>query len=197
MLKKSKENFHFKYINIFNIDDLQNIVKNITFDKNQSEYDRRDSTFSGALGGSRNVYDSVTPITINETNLSWTYGEDIHSDQKCDIALAKEIDPIIKHLEKHVNGKVAEVSLNNLKAGNNIIGHYDTGDYYEYMRRFHIPLETNPDVVFHIEKSSVMMSIGQCWEVNNAKYHYVQNDGEYDRIHLVVDIMPNEAMRKE
>ena len=197
MLKKSKENFHFKYIKLFDIDALQNIVKNITFDKNQSEYDRRDSTFSGALGGSRNVYDSVTPITINETNLSWVYGESIHSDQKCDIALAKEIAPIIKYLEEHVNGKVAEVSLNNLKAGNNIIGHYDTGDYYEYMRRVHIPLETNPGVVFYIEKSSVMMSIGQCWEVNNAKYHYVQNDGEYDRIHLVVDIMPNEAMRKE
>ena len=197
MLKKSKENFHFKYVNTFKVDSLIELINKISFDKNQSEYDRRDSTFSGILGGSRNVYDSVTPITLNKTNLNWSYGEEIFSERICDNSINLLIDPIIEYLEKINDGKVAEVSFNNLQANGKIVGHYDIGDYYEYMRRYHIPLQTNDQVIFYIEKSSINMSVGQCWEVNNAKYHYVENTGKCDRIHLVIDIMPNQAMKRD
>lgn len=196
MLKKSKENFHFKYINNFYIYDLIYMLNDIKFDKNQSEYDRRDSTFSGILGGSRNVYDSVTPITLNKTNLDWKFGEALLSERLCSDTINNIINPIIKYLENMVDGIVAEVSFNNLSSKNKIVGHYDIGDYYEYMRRFHVPIQTNNDVIFYIEKSSVNMSVGQCWEVNNAKYHYVENNGDCDRIHLVIDIMPKQAIKK-
>jgi hypothetical protein len=33
---------------------------------------------------------------------------------------------------------------------------------------------------------------GECWEINNMQYHEVINDSEEDRIHLIIDIIPNE-----
>lgn len=197
VLKKSKENFHFKYINSFNVENLIKYILNIEFDKNQEEYDRRDSSFSGLLGGSRNVYDSVTPITLNKIDLNWKFGENLNSEKFYNDDLELLISPIIKYLEEKSEGSVAEVSFNKLKSGGVITGHYDHGDYYEYMRRYHIPLQTNNDVLFYIEKSIVNMPVGQCWEVNNAKYHSVQNYGNCDRIHLVVDIMPHFATKRD
>ena len=40
------------------------------------------------------------------------------------------------------------------------------------------------------------MQEGQCWEINNAKNHSVENNGTTDRIHLLIDIMPNEFIKQ-
>jgi hypothetical protein len=39
------------------------------------------------------------------------------------------------------------------------------------------------------------MKVGDCWEVNNNKEHAVKNLGQTDRIHLMIDIMPNQFIK--
>ena len=35
------------------------------------------------------------------------------------------------------------------------------------------------------------MKVGECWEINNSLLHSVENNGKTERIHLLVDILPN------
>jgi aspartyl/asparaginyl beta-hydroxylase (cupin superfamily) len=39
------------------------------------------------------------------------------------------------------------------------------------------------------------MKEGECWEINNNKIHRVANNSEMDRIHLTIDIIPNQYLR--
>jgi aspartyl/asparaginyl beta-hydroxylase (cupin superfamily) len=44
--------------------------------------------------------------------------------------------------------------------------------------------------VFGVGDEEINMAVGDCWEINNSKIHYVNNYSEVDRIHLLVDILP-------
>jgi hypothetical protein len=39
------------------------------------------------------------------------------------------------------------------------------------------------------------MAEGECWEINNSRPHYVNNFSNVDRVHLLVDIMPNSHIK--
>jgi aspartyl/asparaginyl beta-hydroxylase (cupin superfamily) len=106
------------------------------------------------------------------------------------------VEPIIKDLEQLYNGKVGKAILTKLKAGKKINGHTDRGNYLDISRRNHIPITTNNKVFFAIGKGLLNMHEGECWEINNMQYHEVINDSEEDRIHLIIDIIPNEYIGK-
>ena len=54
--------------------------------------------------------------------------------------------------------------------------------------RYHIPLKTNPYVVFTVGGEGRNLKEGEIWEIKNTeKIHSVYNKGFYDRIHLIVD----------
>ena len=38
---------------------------------------------------------------------------------------------------------------------------------------------------------------GECWEINNTRLHAVENNSKIDRIHLLIDIMPNIEIGKK
>lgn len=66
--------------------------------------------------------------------------------------------------------------------------------------RFHFPLVTNDGVAFtswdaHGERHTVNMRVGECWYLDTRKPHAAVNDGDTDRIHLVVDVVSNAAVR--
>lgn len=64
---------------------------------------------------------------------------------------------------------------------------------YEYgVLRMHFPIRTNPQVEFLIDGDEVKMSEGECWYVDLSLPHRVKNDGQENRIHLVVDCEINE-----
>ncbi len=58
--------------------------------------------------------------------------------------------------------------------------------------RLHIPVRTNPDVVFHLAGKRVVMKEGECWYNDFTLPHSVNNRGETDRVHLVIDCVVNE-----
>ena len=96
------------------------------------------------------------------------------------------IDPIAEDLARRFGGRITQHSLTLLPAHDAIRGHSDndvTG-----LRRFHVPIQTNQNVRFYCGNSQINMKVGQCWEFDYKKWHRVVNDGDTDRIHLLVDL---------
>ncbi len=61
--------------------------------------------------------------------------------------------------------------------------------------RIHIPVLTNADVDFVLDEQHLVMTAGECWYVNVNFHHSVRNDGETERIHLIVDCVVNDWLR--
>ncbi len=88
-------------------------------------------------------------------------------------------------------GIVETAILINLPKNQKIDSHYDTGDYFFKRNRIHIPIITNEHCFFKIDGEIKMMKEGEMWEINNnQKEHSVENNGNEDRIHLLIDFLP-------
>ncbi len=61
--------------------------------------------------------------------------------------------------------------------------------------RLHIPIHTNDRVTFFVGGERIKMSPGRLYYVNFSKPHYVQNEGDTDRLHLVLDLEVNDWLR--
>ena len=101
-------------------------------------------------------------------------------------------EPIIKALEEKYNGTATKSVLTRLPAGSKIARHVDGRPLLHLGRRHHIPITTNDDVQFIIEDEIINMKVGECWEIDNTRFHEVKNNGTTDRIHLMVDIVPGD-----
>ncbi len=84
-----------------------------------------------------------------------------------------------------------------LPAGKNIDKHFDGGSYLSVAKRHHIPIITNNKVWFTIDGEKKHLAEGEIWEIDNTKEHEVQNLGDKDRVHLIVDIIPNMFIGKQ
>ncbi|UVO54883.1 aspartyl/asparaginyl beta-hydroxylase domain-containing protein [Sphingomonas sp. SUN039] len=58
--------------------------------------------------------------------------------------------------------------------------------------RIHVPVITNDDVVFLLNRVAVDMAPGSVWYLRLADPHYVHNGGTTDRVHLVIDVLTND-----
>ena len=84
------------------------------------------------------------------------------------------------------------IRLLNLCAGSKIHEHIDFElGYEDGVFRVHVPIATNEDVRFYINKELVKMEVGSCWYGNFNLPHAVENNGTSDRIHLVMDCKRN------
>lgn len=83
-----------------------------------------------------------------------------------------------------------------LKAGSVIKEHrdYELG-FEDGEVRLHVPVRTNPDVIFKVAGQRVVMAEGECWYSNFSLPHSVENRGATDRIHLVIDCVVNDWLR--
>ena len=53
--------------------------------------------------------------------------------------------------------------------------------------RIHIPILTNPGILFMLHGEQLNMKPGECWYINANYEHSVRNNGNVDRVHLVID----------
>jgi hypothetical protein len=61
-------------------------------------------------------------------------------------------------------------------------------NYHWYSRvRIHIPITTNPDVLFYCGDQRIHMQAGECWIFDSWRRHKVVNNSSQDRVHLVID----------
>lgn len=159
-------------------EDVQRVMNSNWVDHyNHNDYDGKWTSIAlmSANGKSDNIYafnfDSKE-ITATEALNSCLYFKEI-------------LDSF--HFEK------AAVRLLNLSVGAQIKPHSDHClGYEDGFFRLHIPIITNPDVIFILDDKRLIMNEGECWYINANFTHSVANNGSEDRIHLVIDGIRND-----
>lgn len=90
------------------------------------------------------------------------------------------------------------VRLMRLSPGSQIKEHRDHDLCVEQgFARLHIPITTNPDVVFLLNGKRVLMQEGECWYLRLQDLHAVSNHGTTDRVHLVIDAKVNDWLAEQ
>ncbi len=89
------------------------------------------------------------------------------------------------------------VRLMSLGPGSRIKEHQDyTIDYQTNDARLHIPVVTNPQVEFYLAGNRVVMEEGETWYLDFGQRHSVFNGGDEARVHLVLDCVVNDWLRR-
>jgi hypothetical protein len=83
---------------------------------------------------------------------------------------------------------LARSRLMKLDAGCEISSHVDFNYHWFSRVRIHIPIITNPDVIFYCGDEELNMRAGDCWIFDNWRRHRVTNNSDQNRIHLVIDL---------
>jgi hypothetical protein len=88
--------------------------------------------------------------------------------------------------------EVQAVRLMRLTPGSVIKEHNDHDlDVAAGMARIHIPITSNPEVEFELNRRRIVMAPGSAWYLRLSDPHRVANRGASDRVHLVADLVVN------
>lgn len=99
------------------------------------------------------------------------------------------LKPIVYRLMSDVGAvHLGGILITKIPPGGQIKPHHDRGGWHAefYERKVYVPLRTNTKVINHCEEESVVMGLGDAWYFNNLVTHSVVNNGETDRITLIV-----------
>ena len=84
-----------------------------------------------------------------------------------------------------------------LGPGSRIREHRDYDlSFEDGLARIHIPVATNNDVEFFLAGQRQNMHPGEAWYLNFNLNHNVENKSSQDRIHLVIDCVVNDWLRR-
>ena len=102
--------------------------------------------------------------------------------------------PTLKKIIEQIPGKTYIILIADMEPKSNVFMHIDKGEYFENKFRFHIPLKTNDQVSFFVDKKIYNMKENEIWYIDNSFLHGVENNSEENRIHLIFDIEINEEI---
>lgn len=103
----------------------------------------------------------------------------------------------ISELIGQLQCEVGAVRLMRLKSNAYIKPHRDKGLAMEYGEaRLHLPIYSDKGVEFVVNDKKVPMQMGELWYINADQTHWVRNNGEQDRINLVIDCKVNAWLRR-
>jgi hypothetical protein len=95
--------------------------------------------------------------------------------------------PYINEIMTELGAVWGRSRLMGLAAGREVPLHVDTHYYWRTHLRIHIPVITNTGVLFTCGEETVHMAAGECWLFDSFQWHRVENKGDAQRIHLVID----------
>lgn len=89
------------------------------------------------------------------------------------------------------SSRVTRARLAWLGAGHEIKPHFDYDT--TYICRYHIPIISNPGVLFYMEKKNKIFELymppdGRVYFFNAGLKHWVKNTSKFDRLHLIFDV---------
>ena len=87
----------------------------------------------------------------------------------------------------YARGAFPRVMLARMAPGGVIRPHFDSNIAAKWPHKIHVPLLTNPDVTFFLNRVPHHFAEGEAVEVNNMGPHAVENRGSTDRIHLIFE----------
>lgn len=176
------EDFNFKKIASYDISEIANTVLGFT---NEWTLDTSRQELFAPHRETQTYY-------IYQSDLDWKIGMPFFTEKKSsNEKINSLVEKIVSDLEQKQDGKRGQVLLIKLFAKQIIPDHKDSGDYLINTHRHHIPIVTSDKTFFGVGNESINMKLGECWEINNQRTHSVENLSDTDRIHLLVDIMPN------
>jgi hypothetical protein len=100
---------------------------------------------------------------------------------------ALQQSPYMREVMAEIGAVWGRSRLMGLAAGGEVPRHIDTHYYWRTHWRIHIPVITNPGVLFTCGDETVHMAAGECWLFDSFQWHRVENKGAEQRIHLVLD----------
>lgn len=143
------------------------------------------------------THEATEMFRICATEYDWVPGTEIKTEYvnnfKTDNA-KKELLDIYKQLEYYYSGKVIRCELIKLLANRSVWPHIDGGALLAYSRRIHIPLITNDNITFTVMNNSINMKRGVWYEINNQMIHAVDNPTNQDRVHMIIDVLPDDMI---
>jgi len=82
-----------------------------------------------------------------------------------------------------------KVLLASLPPGKVTKAHCDSGEYYKFHNRIHVPLVTAEGVTMTVADEEFHMAVGDVYLFQNLRRHAVRNDSAIHRIHLIIDML--------
>lgn len=91
--------------------------------------------------------------------------------------------------ENEYPANIQRANLVKLLPNSQIAPHIDKGEFLLSTHRIHLPIKTNQQCRFIVGGIQEHIPFGELWEINNTgEMHSVHNDGDEDRIHLIIDV---------
>lgn len=183
ILKDKKDDWSFVEIGYFDISETKKEIASY-FSEWLIDTDRQQEFVT---------HEDTLTLQLRSFDYLWYVGEKSLSTVKNtlkNLVSKKELKNIHSALELLYGGKVVRSEIVNLKAYGRVRGHKDRGDNLYLGRRIHVPIKTNNYCTFEVGNESIVMQEGCAYEINNSKYHRVSNYYSQNRIHLIVDVMP-------
>lgn len=99
-----------------------------------------------------------------------------------------QLRPIIFGLMAQVQAvRLGGVLITKIPAGGHVLPHSDKGWHPEYYNtKIYVPILSNPYCINRVENERVAMAAGDAWYFNNTVEHEVTNEGDSERITLIV-----------
>jgi hypothetical protein len=101
-----------------------------------------------------------------------------------------ELTPYLAEVLRNLNTPIRSARLLRLPPGGVIGEHRDTYHGFEYGQlRLHAPITTNGGIENIIRGQRLKWLPGELWYGDFGSLHSVRNEGETDRVHLVIDVL--------
>lgn len=108
---------------------------------------------------------------------------------------ARRLLPAVENIAHKLMAKVQGVQLGGILItkilpGGSIKPHHDRGRWHSefFNTKVYIPLQSNSGCLNICEEDQVTMQVGEVWTFDNLKMHSVENNGNMDRITLIISI---------
>ena len=172
---------HLKFAQTYDVQQLQQELKHslnkkwpLHFNNFDFEGDWRSISLRSASGRTEDIFAHSGDITYVDT------------------PLMAELD-YIKSIVDSWKCKKESVRLLALSPGSIIKPHKDMGcSYQDGSFRIHIPIMTNKAVKFTVDGVELFLEEGSCWYMDFGKTHHIENNGDCNRVHLIMDCLRNE-----
>lgn len=181
-----------KYLKLpftFDVTEVRKEIDNLLDKHWQMHFNKRDYTGEW----------SVLPLISHEgknTIFPKLYGE--HGSKVYKSTEFLQQSPQLQHILSFFHLPITSARLMNLKVGAIIKEHTDLDlSFEDGVVRLHIPIQTNDNVRFYLEDELIPMKEGECWYLNFSLKHKIFNEGETDRIHLVIDADVNDWIKEQ
>ena len=103
------------------------------------------------------------------------------------------IEPILIKLKNYYEFKDYIAFFTRLKPGGILNYHSDSGEFLTTCHRIHVPIKTNELAMYFVEDEWTHWKKGIIYEFDNLRIHNARNDGDDDRIHLILNLYPTES----